>query len=59
LARPEAYPYAHLLAELADVLTVEHPVDDRFYALVASGLRGLHGHDDPRPSGWRTPGASS
>lgn len=47
LARPEAYPYAHLLAELADVLTAEHPVDDRLYTLVASGLRGLHAHDDP------------
>jgi DNA repair protein RecO (recombination protein O) len=57
LARPEAYPYAHLLAELADVLTVQHPVDERFYSLVASGLRGLHGHDDPEAVGlayaWR------
>jgi DNA repair protein RecO len=57
LARPEAYPYAHLLAELADVLTVEHPVDERFYTLVASGLRGLHGHDDTEAVGlayaWR------
>ena len=57
LARPEAYPYAHLLAELADVLTAHHPVDDRFYPLVASGLRGLHGHDDPEAVGlayaWR------
>lgn len=47
LARPEAYPFAHLLAELADVLTAEHPMDERCYALVASGLRGLHAHDDP------------
>jgi len=47
LARPEAYPYAHLLAELTDVLTQQQSVDDRFYTLVASGLRGLHGHDDP------------
>jgi DNA repair protein RecO (recombination protein O) len=57
LARPEAYPYAHLLAELADVLTVQHPVDERFYTMVASGLRGLHGHDDPEAVGlayaWR------
>jgi DNA repair protein RecO (recombination protein O) len=57
LSRPEAYPYAHLLAELADVLTVQHPVDERFYTLVASGLRGLHGHDDPEAVGlayaWR------
>ena len=57
LARPEAYPYAHLLAELADVLTVEQPVDERCYALVASGLRGLHAHADPEAVGlayaWR------
>jgi len=57
LARPEAYPYAHLLAELADVLTVEQPADERCYALVASGLRGLHAHADPEAVGlayaWR------
>lgn len=57
LSRPEAYPFAHLLAELADVLTMQHPVDERFYTLVASGLRGLHGHDDPEAVGlayaWR------
>ena len=57
LARPEAYAYAHLLAELADVLTTQHPVDERFYTLVASGLRGLHGHGDPEAVGlayaWR------
>jgi DNA repair protein RecO (recombination protein O) len=57
LARPEAYAFAHLLAELADVLTVQHPVDERFYTMVASGLRGLHAHDDPEAVGlayaWR------
>ena len=57
LVRPEAYPYAHLLAELADVLTVEQPADERCYALVASGLRGLHAHADPEAVGlayaWR------
>lgn len=47
LARPEAYPYAHLLAELTDVLTVDHPIGDRWYATVASGLRGLAVHHDP------------
>lgn len=47
LARPEAYPYAHLLAELTDTLTVDHPVGDRWYQLVASGLRGLAVHHDP------------
>ncbi|MDF1524183.1 MAG: DNA repair protein RecO C-terminal domain-containing protein [Trueperaceae bacterium] len=47
LTRPEAYPYAHLLAELAAALTADHPVGERWYALVASGLRGLNVHDDP------------
>ncbi len=57
LTRPEAYPYAHLLAELTDALTVDHPVSDRWYALLASGLRGLDVHDDPEAVGlayaWR------
>lgn len=57
LARPEAYPYAHLLAELTDALTVDHPVSDRWYALLASGLRGLDVHGDPEAVGlayaWR------
>lgn len=47
LTRPEAYPYAHLLAELADALTVDAPVGDRLVAVVASGLRGVGSHDDP------------
>jgi DNA repair protein RecO (recombination protein O) len=57
LTRPEAYPYAHLLAELTDALTVDHPVSDRWYALLASGLRGLDVHHDPEAVGlayaWR------
>lgn len=57
LTRPEAYPYAHLLAELTDALTVDHPVSDRWYALLASGLRGLDVHSDPEAVGlayaWR------
>ncbi len=57
LTRPEVYPYAHLLAELTDTLTVDHPVSDRWYALLASGLRGLDVHDDPEAVGlayaWR------
>ncbi len=52
LVRPETYPYAHLLAELTDALTVDHPVSDRWYALVASGLRGLHAHHDPEAVGF-------
>jgi DNA repair protein RecO len=57
LTRPEAYPYAHLLAELTDALTVDHPVSERWYALLASGLRGLDAHHDPEAVGlayaWR------
>jgi DNA repair protein RecO (recombination protein O) len=52
LVRPETYPYAHLLAELTDALTVDHPVSDRWYALVASGLRGLNAHHDPEAVGF-------
>ena len=47
LTRPEAYPYAHLLAELVDAVTVEQAPGERGYALLASGLRGLHAHADP------------
>ena len=47
LTRPEAYPYAHLLADLADALTVETHVGERLVAVVASGLRGVGSHDDP------------
>ena len=47
LTRPEAYPYAHLLAELADALTVDAYVGERLVAVVASGLRGVATHDDP------------
>ncbi len=47
LTRPEAYPYAHLLAELADALTVDTHVGERLVAVVASGLRGVARHGDP------------
>jgi DNA repair protein RecO (recombination protein O) len=47
LTRPEAYPFAHLLAELADLLTPLDAGVDGAYRLLASGLRGLHGHHDP------------
>lgn len=57
LTRPEAYPYAHLLAELADLL---NPIDldaENAHRLLASGLRGLHEHHDPEAVGlayaWR------
>jgi DNA repair protein RecO (recombination protein O) len=45
LVQPRAYPYAHLLAELADALTVDAHVGG-LVAVVASGLRGVADHDD-------------
>jgi DNA repair protein RecO (recombination protein O) len=47
LTRPEAYPYAHVLAELTDAVTVDTHVGERLLAVVASGLRGIGSHDDP------------
>ena len=47
LAEPAIYPYAHLLAELADRLTVDVHLGERIYAYLASGLRGLSRHADP------------
>lgn len=47
LARPEIYPYAHLLAELVDETTGEEEPTPREYELVAGGLRGLCVHADP------------
>jgi len=47
LAAPAIYPYAHLLAELADETTGEEEPTPREYELVAGGLRGLCVHSDP------------
>lgn len=47
LSRPEVYPYAHLLAELADALTTDVHLGEAVHATVASGLRGLNRHPDP------------
>jgi DNA repair protein RecO (recombination protein O) len=47
LSRPQVYGYAHLLAELCDQLTTEARGEERYYALLASGLRGLQQHSDP------------
>lgn len=47
LSDPQVYPYAHLLAELADQLTVDVHIGEPLYAYLASGLRGLAQHDDP------------
>lgn len=46
LSQPALYPYAHLLAELAEHLAVDH-AGERLYAYLASGLRGLVQHHDP------------
>ena len=57
LADPQVYPYANLLAELVDVLTVDVHLGERLYEHLASGLRGLNGHADPEHVGllyaWR------
>jgi DNA repair protein RecO (recombination protein O) len=47
LSKPEVYGYAHLLAELTDHLTTEHPADEQHYTLLTSALRGLNVHHDP------------
>lgn len=47
LAEPSIYPYAHLLAELADRLTVDIHLGEKIYLFLASGLRGLSQHPDP------------
>jgi DNA repair protein RecO (recombination protein O) len=46
LSQPNVYPYAHILAELVDALTVDHQHDEQLYSYFASGLRGLNQHDD-------------
>ena len=57
LSEPLVYPYANLLAELVDVLTVDVHHGERLYEHLASGLRGLNRHDDPDHVGllyaWR------
>lgn len=47
LADPAIYPYAHLLAELADRLTVDVHLGEPLHAWLASGLRGLDADPDP------------
>lgn len=47
LSRPDVYPYAHLLAELADRLTVDVHLGEPLHAWLASGLRGLGRDEDP------------
>lgn len=47
LSEPDVYPYAHLLAELVDKLTVDVHSGESMYAYLASALRGLHRGADP------------
>jgi len=47
LADPAIYPYANLLAELADRLTVDVHHGEPLHAWLASGLRGLDADPDP------------
>lgn len=47
LAEPEVYPYAHLLAELVDDLSVDVHLGESVHAHLASALRGLNRHHDP------------
>lgn len=47
LADPAVYPYAHLLAELAERLAVDVHLGEPLHAWLASGLRGLDVDPDP------------
>ncbi|HEX7004443.1 MAG TPA: DNA repair protein RecO [Trueperaceae bacterium] len=47
LSDPAVYPFAHILAELADALTVDVNIGEPLYHYLASGLRGLNRHPDP------------
>jgi DNA repair protein RecO (recombination protein O) len=46
LSQPNIYPYAHILAELVDQLTVDHQHDEQLYSYFASSLRGINQHQD-------------
>jgi DNA repair protein RecO (recombination protein O) len=46
LSQPNVYPYAHILAELVDNLTVDHQHDQELYNYFASSLRGINQHTD-------------
>lgn len=47
LPEPALYPFANVLAELADALTVDLNHGEPLYEYLASGLRGLVLHPDP------------
>lgn len=47
LTEPDVYPYAHVVAELAERLAADAHEGGRFYDWVASAFRGLDADDDP------------
>lgn len=47
LTDPDVYPYAHLLAELVDALSVDVHLGESVHTHFASALRGLNRHSDP------------
>lgn len=47
LSEPTVYPYAHLLAELTDVLSVDVHPGEQMYTYLTSALRGLVQHPEP------------
>ncbi len=47
LSSPQIYPFAHVLAELIDQLSVDVHVGEALYGYLASALRGLNEHHDP------------
>ena len=47
LSDPMIYPYAHLLAELTDVLSVDVHPGEQMYTYLTSALRGLVQHPKP------------
>lgn len=57
LSDPSIYPYAHVLAELTDKLSVDVQPEGSLYHLFAGALRGLSRHPDPEAvalvMGWR------
>ena len=47
LSEPMVYPYAHLLAELTDVLSADVHPGEQMYTYLTSALRGLVQHPEP------------
>lgn len=47
LSDPAVYPYAHLLAELTDVLSADVHPGEQMYTYLTSALRGLVQHPEP------------